>query len=49
MNFTYTYDESQVRRFAEQHDVQLDVDDIITKLDVWASRKLRELDRSEQA
>lgn len=45
---SYTYDESQVRRFPEVQSAVQEVDDFITKLDVWASRKLKELDRSER-
>ena len=48
MNYTYTYSEAQVRRFPEQQDAMLIVDDFITKLDVWTCKKLHELDRSEK-
>lgn len=48
MKIEYSYTQSQVRVFPPQQDVVLMVDDLITKLDVWASKKLKELDRSEK-
>lgn len=44
----YSYTEDQVRVFPPSLDSSIIVDDFITKLDVWSSRKLRELDVNEE-
>lgn len=48
MKLVYSYTEDQVRVFPPVLDASLIVDDFITKLDVWSSRKLRELDVNEE-
>jgi hypothetical protein len=48
MKLEYSYTPEQVRVFPPSQDAIQLVDDFITKLDVWASKKLKELDRSEK-
>jgi len=47
MKLDYKYSPNQVRVFPPKQDAVKEVDDMITKLDVWMSKKVREFDRSE--